>query len=298
LEEGRGPLRLEVIVVDNGSTDGSAEMVREDFPQVKLIANEDNLGFPQAGNQGIKASHGPLILLLNSDTEMLPGTLPRLVEFMCAHPDAGLVGPAQRDPDGNPLVVAYDDPTLAREIGRNLLLLDVWRYRFGKRLLLSRYTAPSPVDWVMGAAMLVRREAIEAVGLLDEGVFMYGEEFDWCYRMRRAGWRVYYLPDVPIIHHHDVSGSRRFKARRYSLVTQSLYYFYAKHFGRTKLLALVVIHILGSLLRLGLLALPACLPHIGQAFRYEWLEHWHTLLVSLRYLGRMAFGGNPRAKGP
>jgi N-acetylglucosaminyl-diphospho-decaprenol L-rhamnosyltransferase len=216
----------EVVVVDNGSTDGSPAMVTREFPSVRLICNADNVGFARANNQAIRATQSEYVLLLNSDTVARPDALAGLARFMDQRPRTGAAGPCLLRPDGSPQPYAFgSDPSL--------------RYltaRAAKRLLFRRYlhdwttNAVQEVDWVSGACMIVRRAAIEQVGLLDEQMFMYFEDNEWCLRLRRADWQVYYNPQVAIIHLGGKSARRNPAAQR--AYGDSLRYFYRKHYGR------------------------------------------------------------------
>ena len=216
-----------IIVVDNASTDGSPDMVARDFPDVQLIRSPENLGFARGNNLGIRAADPgtPYLLLLNSDTLVKPGALTALVRFMDAYPEAGAVGPRLLRPDGTPQPYAFGgDPTLRYLLRRGL-----------KRLLFHRYlhdwamNETLTVDWVSGACMLVRRAAIEQVGLLDENMFMYFEDSDWCLRMRQAGWKVYYHPQAEIVHLGGQSLKKNPQARQAYFT--SLRYFYRKHYS-------------------------------------------------------------------
>jgi GT2 family glycosyltransferase len=225
-------LKTEIIIVDNASTDGSAAMIRAEFPATTLIVNTENVGFARANNQGIRASSGRYVVLLNSDTVVPPGALAALVAFMDAHPAAGAVGPRLLRPDGAPQPYAFGgDPTLGYLLRRGI-----------NRLLLRRplhdwtTDAVQTVDWVSGACLMVRREAIDQAGLLDENIFMYFEDNDWCLRIRQAGWQVYYDPQVAITHIGGQSVARNPAARR--AYRASLRYFYARHYGPAANLAL------------------------------------------------------------
>jgi len=218
----------QVIVVDNASTDGSADMVTRDFPAVHLIRSPENLGFARGNNLGIRASdpETPYILLLNSDTVTKPASLTALVRFMDVHPDAGFVSPRLLRPDGTPQPYAFGGdptPTYLLRRGFNQLALHRYLHDWGTEQL-------QPVDWVSGACLLARRAAIEQIGLLDEHIFMYFEDNDWCLRIRKAGWKVYYNPQVEIIHLGGQSLKKNPKAQ--SAYYDSLAYFYAKHYGR------------------------------------------------------------------
>ncbi len=218
----------QVIVVDNASTDGSPDMVARDFPEVQLIRSAENLGFARGNNLGIRAANPdiPYVLLLNSDTIVKPASLTALVRFMDVHPTAGAVSPRLARPDGTPQPHAFgSDPTpvyLLRR-GFNQLILRRYLHDWATEQLL-------PVDWVSGACLLVRRAAIEQVGLLDEHIFMYFEDNDWCLRIRKAGWKVYYNPQVEIIHLGGQSLKKNPKVQ--TAYYDSLVYFYAKHYGR------------------------------------------------------------------
>ena len=217
----------EIIVVDNGSEDGSAGMVQKDFPRALLIRNQRNLGFAVATNQGILASGGAYVTLLNSDTRLPKFALKELSHFMNQHQDAGAVGPRLVRMDGTPQAYGFGrDPTLGY----------LW-FRFLKRALFHRAMhdwstdAVQKVDWVSGACLMVRRRAMEEVGLLDEKYFMYFEDLDWCLRMRKRGWKVYYDPRVSVQHQGGQNLPQNPMARRGYY--ESLRYFYSKHYGTT-----------------------------------------------------------------
>ena len=231
LQTGSSSLRVEVIVVDNGSTDGSVEMVRAEFPQVHLIANPDNRGFPAANNQGIKIAQGRYVLLLNPDTEVLGDALATMVGFADDHPDVGVVGPQLVNPDGSVQSSRRRFPTLATAFFES-----TWLQPYAPRRLLERYYVldrpddeVQDVDWVTGAALMARREAIEQVGPMDEGFFMYSEELDWCRRFREAGWRVVYLPMAQIVHHVGKSSEQVLPARHIHFQTSKVRYFRKYH---------------------------------------------------------------------
>lgn len=198
----RVPGGHEVVVVDNASTDGSRALVRERFPQVCLVANEANVGFARATNQGLALARGRALLLLNPDAEPQPGALAALLAFLGSHPDAAAVGPALRNPDGTPQRACFRFPTLP------MFFLDLFPLhpRLMESRLNGRYPAeqrgrPLRIDHPLGACVLLRREALEAVGPLDEGYFIYCEEVDWCWRARRAGWEVYHVPQAVVVHY-------------------------------------------------------------------------------------------------
>jgi N-acetylglucosaminyl-diphospho-decaprenol L-rhamnosyltransferase len=195
-----GGLQWDAWVVDNASEDGSVAAIEAQFPHVHVIANAGNVGFAAANNQGIVASQGRYVLLLNSDTVMPVGSLAALVGFADRHPRAGVIGPMLVNPDGS----YQTGPTPFPSVWNELLSAS----GLGPRLTYRGYPSRSAraarmaqtTDYVGGACMLGRREAIAQVGGLDEGYFMYSEEPDWCWRMRQHGWEVWYTPDSSVVH--------------------------------------------------------------------------------------------------
>ncbi len=239
---------MNITVVDNDSGDGSAEMVRCEFPGVRLLHNATNTGFAAANNRGIEQDHGAYVLLLNSDTVVLPGSITAMSEFLDAHSQAGAAGARLLFPDGTIQASAGRDarPGLVRLLlrltGVSHLLGD-WQRRHlrlvlgglaGRKLVscLDSYVEdPSPleVETVSAACLLLRRKALQEVGPLDEQFFMYLEDVDYCIRLRRAGWKLYYLPAAQIVHLGEKSSGGRM--RRYSVHAYgSLFRFYRKHY--------------------------------------------------------------------
>jgi len=201
----------EVIVVDNGSKDGSASMVSDEFPQVVLIENEDNRGFGQATNQGYAVSRGEYCLLLNSDTEASLETIERCKEYLDAHDDVGAVGCRLNYPSGRFQSSCFRYPSVRGVICNSLGLAKL--FPNSAALNFDRYghqqwDEPRKVDCVMGSFMLLRRTALEPSYLFDMGYFMYAEETELCWVMARDGWKVVYFPEVSIIHHLGGSSGR------------------------------------------------------------------------------------------
>ena len=229
-----GPWRGEVIVVDNGSTDGSVAMVREEFPLIQLIANEQNVGFTRGSNQAIRASQGRYVLLLNPDTEVVGSALPTMVDYMERHPRVGALGPQLLGPEGSIQSSRRRFPSLVTAFLESTILQQWFPHN---RVLDRYYVNDQPddtlqqVDWVVGACILLRREAIEQVGLLDETVFMYSDELDWCRRAKSAGWGVVYLPTAQVIHHEGQSSEQAVPARHIHFQRAKIHYF-RKHHGR------------------------------------------------------------------
>ena len=204
----------QVVVVDNGSTDGTVEVVRELFPQAQVIERE-NLGLASGWNAGMAAVTGRYVLLLNADAWLADGSLAQLVEFADAHPEAAVVGPKLLNPDGTLQRSVRGFPTLWRLATEYLFLR---KLAPGSRLFNAFYAggfdhdAEREVEVVMGACMLVRREAAEQVGPLDESFFLFSEETDWCFRFGQAGWKVLFFPGAECTHVGGAShGGRMFR---------------------------------------------------------------------------------------
>lgn len=229
--ESPGRESWEVIVVDNGSEDGSGEAVKEQFPSARLIANRSNLGFAKATNQGMAQASGKYFLLLNPDTRVKPGAIERLVAFMEGHPDAGVSGGQLLNEDGSKQNSIANFPSLATELLNKSLLRRLFPGRFpGKGVA---YSAPIEVDSVIGACMAVRAEAFRQVGRLDEDYFLFFEETDWCYRMKNAGWKVFHVPQAEIVHFQGKGAGTRKKESRVEYY-RSRYQFFRKNRGQTQ----------------------------------------------------------------
>jgi len=226
-------LQIEVIVVDNASSDSSVAMIEEEFPQVQLIANSENVGFTVGNNQGIAATRGRYILLLNPDTEIVGDALTTMLAYMDDHPQVGALGPQLLNPDGSIQSSRRRFPTIATAFLESTILQQ-WFPR--NRVTRHYYITDRPddevqeVDWVTGACLLARRETIEEVGLLDEGFFMYSEELDWCRRIKAQGWQLIYLPTARVIH-HGAQSSEQVKSFQHIQFQRSKIRYFRKHHG-------------------------------------------------------------------
>ncbi len=225
----KGPLSIEVFVVDNASSDDSVAMARRDFPKVRLIANTENMGFGRANNQGMRASTGLYLLLLNSDTEVLPGTLQELVRFVQATPEAGMAGAKLLFADGSQQTSHGRLPTLFTEM-LNMLGLVVLHSTSPAARSTAETDGLVETDWLLGACMMVRREVFETTGGFDEDYFMYTEEIDWCRRVKTLGWRVYFVPTAHIVHYWRASTSQARDWMKAELYKSKCLYF-RKHDG-------------------------------------------------------------------
>jgi GT2 family glycosyltransferase len=258
------PARIEVIVIDNASADGSADMVAAEFPHVRLVRNTANTGFSGGNNQAYEMSQGRWFLLLNSDTVVAPGSLAELVAFADKHTEAGMVGPRVVNPDGSVQMSCRRFPTLTAGLFRNTPLGRLFpKNRFARDYLMAdwRHDSVRDVDWLSGCALLVRRETVEQIGPMDDGYFMYCEDVDWCWRAHAAGWQVLYYPCAPIVHW----GGRSTDLAAVRMIVQfhrSMYRFFCKHYAsvsnplvRPLVIAGILARASGVLARTGLLTL-------------------------------------------
>lgn len=225
LYEGNLHSRFDVVVADNGSTDGSQDMLQEKFPQVQIIQNDRNLGLGKASNQGIEATRGRYILLLNNDTLVNGPSLDAMVDFLDREPAAGAVGGKLLHPDGSVQACYNNFPTLHEEflIATRLGEL-LWKGYPGN---ISDNQVRS-INWLGSACLMLRREALKKVGVLDEGYFIYGDEADLQYRLKKTGWQVYYLPYATTIH---FGGRSMDRWRRRKMVNRGKMLFFQKNYG-------------------------------------------------------------------
>jgi len=220
----------EILVVDNASSDGSQQMVREQFSQVRLIESAENLGFGRANNVAIQEAQGEYILLLNSDTEVRAGALDSLVRFLNQNPRTGAVGARLLNPDGNLQFSCSPKPTLLREFLRLFHLpgirpdgyypMDEWDL-----------AAPRQVDVLLGACLMLRASVLAQTGLMDDRFFMYSEEVDMCRRVQRAGWELVWLPQAEVVHYGGQS-TRQAAAEMFLHLYRSKVLYFRKHDGR------------------------------------------------------------------
>lgn len=232
--EGGGLDRTETIVVDNASSDKSVDMVRRKFASVQLIQNAANLGFARAANQGIAASSGKYVLLLNPDTVTALGSLSKLVEFGNDNPKVGIFGPKILYPDGSLQYSCRRFPTLQAGLFRNSILGRFFpRNAYTRDYLMVEWDhgETRDVDWVSGAAAVIRRELLEDIGLLDERFFMYCEDVDIAYRAKQQGWRVAYYPETEVIHARAKSSDKD-PNRMIVEFHKSMHRFFRKHYAR------------------------------------------------------------------
>lgn len=250
--ESHGDFTYQVCVVDNNSSDGSAGLVRETFPQVRLVESQVNGGYAYANNLGLRAMGfgdsqfsvlnsqlARYVLLLNPDTILPPSALQQMLAFMDAHPEAGAAGPRLVLPDGQldrACRRSFPTPEIACYRLTGLSFLFPRSRRFGRYNL--SYLDPAEtteVDSVVGAFMMVRGKAVEQAGLLDESFFMYGEDLDWAYRIKQAGWKIYYNADVTVLHYKEAAskGKRAIRLKTRYEFYRAMHLFYHKHYEAT-----------------------------------------------------------------
>ena len=267
-------MNWEVIVIDNGSQDGSGMEVKKSFPFVHLVENEKNLGFAKAANQGLQKASGRYALLLNPDTQVKGEAIEQLRSFMETHLEAGVAGPQLLNSDGSKQNSIANYPSLATELLNKSLLRWLFPKKFpGKE---RDYSEPVEVDSVIGACMIVRRDAIDQVGLLDEDYFLFLEETDWCYRMAKVGWKIYHVPQAEVDHFQGKSAETVKKRARVEFY-RSRYHFFKKNRGSLQWFILLC----GLMIRLGFEFLGMLLVSLVTFFT---IKGWRKKLSIYAYL--------------
>jgi GT2 family glycosyltransferase len=243
--------RYEIIAVDNGSTDGSSEMLRKNHPDVILIQNASNLGFARANNQAFRLAVGKYVFMLNPDTLVLDRAVDRLFRFMEEHPEAGASGPKNLGSDLTPQLNCHHFPSLLLAAFEILQL----NRRFPRSRLFGResmtywnYDQVRAVDWITGCSLMLRRDLLDRCGFLDEKYFLYGEECDLSYRMKRLGFPTFFCPDASIIHFGGQSSrtQSRFDVHSGTITKyfyETRYHFFRKNYGRIREILLRTAHV-------------------------------------------------------
>ncbi len=268
----------EIFVVDNGSRDGSVALVKAEFPDVRVIETGENLGFAKANNLALRQMRGRTALLLNSDTVATPGALKAMLGVLDAHPSAAAIGPRLLNRDGSLQPSCYKFPSPARALCDQLFLTTLLAHhpRLGDYRRWAHDTLQA-VDFVIGAALLVRAAVIAEVGLLDENFFMYAEETDWCYRMHRAGHQVLFTPDAQITHYGGGSG-KTMADRVFVESSLGQRRFYRKHYGPAGAGVLRVSLVLGALLRVPLFTVVGLVSAGRRAKSWAIVRLWVNIL--------------------
>lgn len=224
----------DAVVVDNASTDGSVEAVRKTFPQARLVRLEHNIGFGRANNKALELSHADLVLVMNPDVIVKPGCVDALTRFLVEHPDVGAAGPRLERPDGRLDLAAHRAfPTPAAAFYRFTGLSRLFprsarfnRYNLGSLPL----DVPHEIDAGTAACLMVRRSAIDKVGFFDPDFFMFGEDIDLCYRLKRGGWKIFYVPEAIAIHFKGTSTRQATRQMLYEF-HRAMWIFWRKHDG-------------------------------------------------------------------
>lgn len=243
---------VEIIVVDNASTDGSPDAVHDRFPGVKLITERENLGFSKANNIGIRESTGDYLLLINSDVVVYPDCFRRLIAYLEQHREVGMVGPKTFGVDGKVQRSCMELPSLWKLFCRALALDSLFpgSKLFGRQLM--RYWGHNDtrrVEVVNGCFWALRTEAVSRVGLLDERFFMYGEDIDWCKRFAEAGWQIFFFSEAEALHYGGGSSANA-PVRFYLEMQRANYQYWLKHYSKAATIGFLVINVLHHTLRL------------------------------------------------
>lgn len=278
LYEGNLKSSFDVIVVDNGSTDGSQQMLIDKYPAVMLIQNEGNVGLSKASNQGIKATNGRYVLLLNNDTIVNGPSLDRLVEFLDAHSEAGAVGGKLLNPDGSFQAGYASFSTLMEEF---LIVTHIGELMWPGFPSSGDSYEIKATGWLSSACLLVRRSALDQIGLLDESYFIYGDEADLQHRLSKAGWKVYSLPSSTIIH---FGGRSMDRWKRRKMVYRGKLLFYQKNYGFLSTLLLRIMFFVMSFSKLLIWCVGLLIPKWNERARKELRSNLDvmTLCVNLK----------------
>lgn len=284
----------EVFVVDNASTDGSWELVRDKFPEVALIQNDQNLGFARANNQGIEIARGEYVCMLNSDIHVFPDTVEKVLRFMTEHPDVGLVGPRILNRDGTTQPSCRTLPSLRSSLMRALSLDTTFprSHLFGGHFMTHwHYEGERDVEVLSGCFWFARRVAIDRVGPLDTRFFMYGEDIDFCRRFSAAGWRVRFFPGAEAIHYGGASSANA-PARFWLEMQRANLQYWLKHHGATSSLVFYAILVLHHGIRAVAFGMRSAVSGSDERAVVNLSKNWRTLrwLLSPRTLLSFASG--------
>ncbi len=251
LRKAAAGLRSEVIVVDNSSDDGSWQMVRGEYPEVRLLRNANNTGFARANNQGIDISNGRYVCLINSDVEVFPDTVRVLLEYMNVHQGVGIVGPKVLNTDHTLQHSCRTLPTLRDSFFRALKLDTTFPNTslFGSHQMMNwDYSYTREVEILSGCFWMIRRRALEDVGPLDDRFFIYGEDMDFCRRFHTSGWKIIFHPEAQIVHHGGASSGND-PARFWVEMQRANLQYWLKHNGRASTLTYYSCLLLHNLVR-------------------------------------------------
>lgn len=276
-------LAKEIIVVDSLSSDGSPDMVRQSFPTVRLIEPGENVGFSKGNNLGIQASSGRFVFILNPDTKVLERATSRLVAYLDSHPTVGVAGPQLLNDDMTVQSSRRRFPTLGTAFFES-----TWLQPYALRHILDRYHMRDcsdeetlSVDWLQGAALMVRREVIQQVGGFDEAFFMYSEELDWQRRIKDGAWEIVYYPEARIIHYGGKSSEQSVASRDIHFHSSKIRYF-RKYHGPVVAGVLRVFLLLNYVWQIGLEGAKWMIGHKRDLRRARVRAYWQVLQSGLR----------------
>jgi GT2 family glycosyltransferase len=287
LKAQRGHISTEIIVVDNASTDGTPEMIRDQFPDIRLIRSDRNLGFARGNNVGIHLTRGKYVCLINPDVDVAADCIEKLVDYMECQPSIGLLGPKMLGPDGTVQRSTMRFPTLWNSLCRALAFDSLFKRSraFGGLLMRDfRHDKVKEVDVLNGWFWVIRRQAMDEVGPLDERFFMYGEDIDWSRRFHQAGWRVVFYPGAEAVHYGGGSSSTA-PVRMYVEVQRANFQYWKKHHGRAAMAGYFLVSCLHHVIRILGFALVYVLK---QADRSQAGYNIRRSMASIRWLA--AFG--------
>lgn len=231
----RNNLDLEVIVIDNNSSDDSVEMVKAEFPEVQLIANSENRGFAAANNQGIEIATGKYLFILNPDTELKPNTLKLMYRYMEEHGNIAAIGPRLLNTDGSLQPSCRRFPALKYEIFSKLFLDKIFPRSIFNGYMMGDFSHDytREIDQPMGAAIFIRKEVVDTVGMMDEHNFVWFDEVDWCYQIKKAGHKIFFYSEAELYHHQGKSFKRWKNPMSGVIWLKSRHYFLKKNLGST-----------------------------------------------------------------
>ncbi|MCX7661081.1 MAG: glycosyltransferase family 2 protein, partial [Candidatus Omnitrophica bacterium] len=276
-------IEFEVFVVDNASSDGSQEMIKKEFPQVYFIENKENLGFARANNQAFKLARGRYLLLLNPDTKLIDNALKQMVDFMDNHPHIDAIGCKLLYPDGSLQKSCRHFPSVFTDLAETFYLSAL----FPKSPIFNYYLMGSwahdslrEVDQPYGACLLFKEEIVKKVGLMDERFFMYYDEVDLCYRIKKTGGKIFFVPQIKIIHYANQSSNQvPLEAERWKYRSRLL--FFEKHYGKISVIILTFNLIIKTVITLGIFPLsnlifnyPRDISYFKRSLKLMWQEYY------------------------
>lgn len=274
---------VEIIVVDSASSDNTVAMLGENYPQVRLLAQSENVGFTRGNNVGFEVAQGRYLFMLNPDTEIIADAIPQMLKYMDAHEDVGIIGPHTLNTDGTTQSSRRHFPTKALAFFES-----TWLQSFAPQAMMTHfYISDKPddaildIDWIQGSALMTRREIYEEVGGLDTDYVMYSEEMDWCKRIRNAGWRAVYLGTAQITHHGGKS-TDQIGAQKHIWFQESKLRYFKKHHGTGFATILRAFLIVNYLWQIAIEGIKATIGHKRDLRKERVRMYWQVLRSGLK----------------